>query len=62
MDGKTVPSWPKDPEREGRKPGALNKCALWISSQIPRRLLWMLLGVKDVMPERERTDCLSSKV
>ena len=44
------------------KLGAVNKCALWSSSQMPRRVLWMLHGVKDGMPERERTDCSSTKV
>lgn len=37
-------------EKEGIKQGALNKFALWISSQIPR-VLWMLHGVKHPMPE-----------
>lgn len=53
-DGKTGPTWPKDTGKEGIKPGALNAYAFWISSEIPRRVLWMLHGVKGAMPERDR--------
>lgn len=33
--------------------GAPHKCALWITLLVPRRVLRMLHGVKDTMPERK---------
>lgn len=60
-DGNTVPTWPRAQSKRV-KGGAPHICALWLSSQIPRRVLWMLHRVKDEMPESKRTDCWSSEV